>query len=198
MKRKLRLWLLPLWTVWLAGCGYSLQNSHNPLREQYGVSKIYIAPVRNETFKAGIENLVFNALVRTIGHHKRVRIVTTRADADAELVSSVNMASLSQHSSTTADKLSPLGSGPEDVIVTTVYDANLGCTFRLFVLQGETKGRNIWYSGFDRQKRFPANSQLGAAGTTSALINDSEFERALGDLADAMMEDVHESMLAMF
>ena len=41
-------------------------------------------------------------------------------------------------------------------------------------------------------------NQLGVIGNTSALINDSEFERSLADLAASMMGDLHESMLAMF
>jgi hypothetical protein len=56
----------------------------------------------------------------------------------------------------------------------------------------------LWSMGFSKQKTFPGANQVDVPGTTSVLINDSEFNRALSDLARNMMEDVHESMLAMF
>ena len=56
----------------------------------------------------------------------------------------------------------------------------------------------IWSSTFSRSKPFPGANQLDVPGTTSSLINDSEFDRALSDLSRSMMDDVHESMLAMF
>lgn len=56
----------------------------------------------------------------------------------------------------------------------------------------------VWQSDFSRQRPFPSNNQLGVFGTTAALINDSEFDRALRENAAAMSNDLFESMLAIF
>jgi hypothetical protein len=56
----------------------------------------------------------------------------------------------------------------------------------------------LWSGGFSKSKPFPANNQLGVFGTTSALINESEFDRVLRDLAEGIAADMHESMLAGF
>lgn len=56
----------------------------------------------------------------------------------------------------------------------------------------------IWSGGFGGSKEFPGNTKTGVLGTTADLINESEFDRALWDLAQAMTTEVHESMMAMF
>ncbi|MEK6579060.1 MAG: hypothetical protein AABZ55_07515, partial [Bdellovibrionota bacterium] len=105
----------------------------------------------------------------------------------------------------TSKALSEWGSSveiPSDYSIYKVaweYQAALTCQFdlqRTVIAPG--KKPVIWTGGFSRSKPYPGSNQLGPPGTTSALINESEFERALSDLAENMMEDVHESMLAMF
>jgi hypothetical protein len=87
----------------------------------------------------------------------------------------------------------------KSIIVATEFQALLNCSFKLVLTHpAPDKKSDLWSSTFSRAKTFPANNQLGNFGTTSSLINESEFDRALADMARNMMADVHESMLAMF
>ncbi len=186
-----------------SGCGYTFQNSRNPLLVRDGVQKIYVSPVVNNTYKAGIENIVFNNLLRTLVAHGRVTLVHHLEEADALLEGSVGGASYGASASTSVSELNPSGLGAilstSQFPVATEYTASLACSFILtWRVAKPGKKEIIWSSSFGRSKPFPAANQLDVPGTTSALINDSEFDRALSDLAKSMMDDVHESMLAIF
>lgn len=186
------------------GCSYTLQTSKNAVLEQEGISKIYIEPIKNETFVAGVENRVYNELVKVILSNRLVKIVPRQELADATLSGTVTQAAFVSDATTSTDSLQPLGEGESDVVVATQYQASLLCSFQLkkndtLNSKKPQKGiRTVWGNTFSRKKIFPANTQLGVLGTTSAIINASEFDRALGDLAESMMGDVHESLLAMF
>lgn len=186
-----------------SGCGYSFQNSHNPLAELQGVRRVYVSPVINNTYKPGVENLVYNQLVRIFASRRRVTVVQDPENADAVLNGTVQDASYGGAGGTTVDRLNPqgLGSGlpTAPFVISTVYTANLNCAFSL-IRRNPPPGKRgvVWASSFGRAKQFPASNQLDVPGTTSALINESEFDRVLQDLAHSMMDDLHESMLAMF
>jgi hypothetical protein len=205
-KRKLLLLLGFVLTVYLdLGCGYSFQNSHNPLAAKEGVQKIYISPLANNTFKGGIENVVYNNLLRTLVAHARVTVVYDVKEADAILEGSISSAAFNASAATGVVSLNPGGlasryqlpSAPYSVA--TEYTALLACSFALNRTQvSKGKSKLVWTSSFSRSKPFPASNQLDVPGTTSSLINDSEFDRALADLAKSMMDDLHESMLAIF
>jgi hypothetical protein len=185
----------------VSGCGYTLQNSHNPLADREGVRRVYVSPLVNNTYKGGVENLVFNALVRVLAAHHRITLVQNPEDADAILNGTVAEAFSAASAATSAANLNPVGLlNRGDVIVASEYTAVLTCRFDLLRRGAIPPGKKatLWTSTFSRSKPFPAANQVGSLGTTSALINDSEFDRALSDLASSMMGDVHESMLAMF
>lgn len=181
--------------IFCTSCGYSLRGSTNALLLEKGIEKIYIEPVTNQTFKPGVENIVFKALVKIVSSHRQLRLVQNKVDADAILTGVVTGAQFYATASTTGDKLQPtaLASSFASYSVATVYQADLSCNFIL-----SASDRQLWSSGFGRSKTFPGSNQLGPFGTTSALINESEFERALSDLSDSMVVDVHESMLGVF
>lgn len=187
------------------GCGYHLQNSHNPLAVREGIERIYVSPIGNNTYKVGIENIVYNNLIRTLAAHKKVILVQKAEYADAILSGSVSSASYSGSAATSVADLKPkivadsLSPDIRAFSIFTEYTASLACSFSLS-RKGNKKwpSKTVWRASFDRSKPFPASNQLDIPGTTSALINESEFDRALGDLASSMMDDVHESMLAMF
>ena len=185
------------------GCGYSFQNSRNPLAITEGVQKIYVTPVVNSTYKTGIENTVYNSLLRTLVAHGSVTLVHHVEEADAILEGSVVAASYGASAATAVSQLNPNGLGATlptaKFSVATEYTASLSCVFALNRKRTQPgKPAVIWASTFGRSKPFPASNQLDVPGTTSALINDSEFDRALSDLAKSMMDDVYESMLAIF
>jgi len=184
----------------LFGCGYSLQNSHNPLKDKEGIERVFIAPVINNTYKAGIENTVYNALVQNMVAHRRILLVRDPEQADAILQGVVTTANSSPSGAAAANSISPVGLGNPNITVAQSYNAHLSCDFRLSrrkLLNPKQKGL-VWSSHFDRNKSIPAANQLDVYGTTSALINQSELDRALSEMASSMMSDVHESMLAMF
>ena len=187
------------------GCGYSLQGSRNELLEKEQIRRIFVQPLKNDTYKAGIENVMYNALIKTLAAGRRVVLVKQPEQADAILAGTVHMAAPSISGSTTMNYLSPasVSSNPNlvnpNIVVATVYVATLHCSFNL-IRRNPPPGKRdaVWSSTFTRTKSYPAATQLDVPGTTSSLINESEFDRALSDLAGPMMQDVHESMLAMF
>jgi len=185
------------------GCGYTFQNSKNPLYLKEGVQKIYLQPMVNNSYKPGIENVLYNNLVRTLSIHQRVTLVSSKDDADAVLSGTIDWAGYgtSANSSVAGLRPIPLGVGlpTAGFPVATEYMASLSCNFVLTRTKSK-KGKKsvVWASSFSRAKPFPAANQLGVPGTTSALINDSEFDRAISDLSRSMMDDVHESMVGMF
>lgn len=187
----------------LGGCGYAFQNSTNTLYLKEGVQSVYVSPITNAAFRPGVENLVYNNLIRVISVHRKIKLVQSAEAADAILYGSVVNASYAGSFGTAVKALKPNGLGEnlpqKDFNVSTIYTAFLSCSFEL-VNQRTKPGRKstIWGASFNRSKTFPGSNQLDVPGTTSALINDSEFDRALVDMARSMMDDVHESMIETF
>ncbi|MGK5083069.1 LPS assembly lipoprotein LptE [Bdellovibrionota bacterium FG-1] len=192
----------------LVGCGYAFQGTKNELLTKEHVSTIYVKPLTNSTYQPGVENVVYNALVRILLAHGQVRVVNKPEQADAILSGSVGTAQYSVLAPT------PVGTygqpinygfgGPTtslaELPIASGYTASLGCSFaltRVKVLPGMITA-SLWSGSFSKDKPFPGSNHIDVPGTTSALINASEFDRAVGELAVSMMEDVHESMLARF
>ncbi len=189
----------------LAGCGYTIRSTSmkSPVLEKAGIHRIYLAPVVNNSYKAGAELVVYNALQKKILGQGELRLVESEEYADAIISASVNGADYSSVSFTSGSNLEPkMTTGSfRNYVVASIYSANLSCAFSLTATERSRvplDGKGIWSATFSRNKSFQANNQLGVLGTTSAIINDSEFERALADLADGMMVDVYESLLSMF
>jgi hypothetical protein len=185
----------------LAGCGYSFQTSKNPLADKEGIRKVFIDSMTNNTYKPGVENQVYIAVLQTLAVHKRVIIVSHKEDADAVLKGYVNIASYAADASAVPSNNSSLPGNlsGESLLVATEYVATLSCSFVLERTHAESGQRKVvWTSGFSRTTPFGASNQIGVYGATSALINESEFDRALGEMSQSMSEDVHESMLDMF
>lgn len=194
----------------LSGCGYTLQTSDSKDLEKEGIRKVFVSPLVNNTYKAGVENLVYNALVKTLASHKKVIVVQSIHDADATLSGTITNATFAANSTQFGNTLSPSGfekypkfkeqySHFGSFSVAATYRAFLGCHFYL-MRRNPPPGKRamVWNMPFAKDKPYNASNQLGPMGTTSALINESEFDRALSDLAISLMEDVHESMLARF
>ncbi len=182
-------------------CGYTLQNSKNPRLREIGIRRVYVAPLINNTYKPGVENLIYNELVKTLVANNRVEIVPKKELADAILSGVVGEANYSISAMTSSNSLFP--NRPDrptiQTNVATEYKATVTCNFTLSRVPTPIyPPGQIWQASFQREKKFPGNNQRDEFGTTSALINESEFDRALRDIAQGMMGDVHESMLAMF
>ena len=188
----------------LTGCGYTFQRAQSTVYEKQGVRKIFVAPLLNNTYKAGAENLLYNAAVKKIAMFRSFTIVSHQEDADAILKGRVTAADYGVDGSTAANQLFGNDKIPAErhvssgISVATGYSATLGCSFSLIRLVDNKEGTGLWAGSFSKSLHFPANNQLDVFGTTSALINESEFERALRDLADSEMGDLYESMFMQF
>ncbi len=187
----------------LLGCGYSFQGSKNPLYFKEGVERIYIDRIGNNSFRPGLESIVYHHLTQTLELGKRVVLVDSVEKADARLVGTIQKASYIGSASTAVHSLNPRGLEKDldvrEYGVATEYLATLNCRFELLRNHPRPdQKKEIWSAQFSRSKPFPAANQLDVPGMTSALINESEFERALSDMSKSMMDDLHESMLAMF
>lgn len=204
--------------VLLASCGYTLQRSGAPgYLQKQGVSKVYVSPIANTTYKPGVENLVYNQVVKRLASLKKITLVSDRKDADAILSGSVGSAYYSPTATSGASDLpipeelkkrnTELGEthpyyfqpGEKNIVVATAYSANLSCSFGLTRTRPITgKSTQMWADAFGKTKPFAGNNQIGSFGSTSQLINESEFDKALRDLAEGIAADMQESMLAAF
>jgi len=183
----------------LAGCGYSLQNTKTNSLRDAGVEKVYVSPVKNLTYKPGVENLFYNEMTQILLAGKRVKLVDRPEISDAILEATVTSANYSPTASTSAASIFPTTiEAVEGFTVATEYQAGVACSFRLSRQKNGFPSETIWDSSFSRSRRFAGNNQKIEFGTTAALINESEFDRALREVAHGMMLDVHEAMVARF
>lgn len=185
----------------LASCGYSLQTSDSSALDKEGIHRIYVRPMVNNTYKSGVENLVYNTLLRALSGNRRIQLVRSLEEADGIFSGTVNEARFYSSAAVTGDLLKPVGTGGQfaNLAVASEYTSTVHCSFALTRrLTPPGKNPTVWSATFSRSKPFPASNQLGSLGTTSALINDSEFDRSLSDMVQSMMGDVRESMLARF
>jgi hypothetical protein len=188
-----------------SGCaGYRFQGTSSQVLDEVGIHSLYVAPVVNSTYKPGVDTIVYDQMVKTIMVNHRVRLVERAEQADAVLKGEVTTADYTPAGSTAASALFPSTvlptlKGSPDMQVATGYSANLTASF---VLEAQNpapgKPKVVWSGSFSRTKPFPANNQLDVFGSTSPLINESQFDRALRDMTESMMADVHEFMLARF
>ena len=204
-KKLIPLFICFSWVLSLPSCGYHFQNTHNPLAEKEGIHKVFISPIKNSTFQVALEDVIYHHLIKTLAVHRRVRLVESAHDADAVLSGVVSVASSNPSKTTSVSGLIPAGLGTRLPLnmstfqIANEYVARLDCTFELNRVNPRPKQRReVWRGSFQRTKPFAGSNQLDVPGTTSPLIYQSEFERALADLAASMMEDVHENMLAGF
>lgn len=192
-----------------AGCGYSLQSTRDSELERLGIRRIYVSPLINNSYKSGVENLVYNALVKGLSMRKNVVIVQSVEDADAIVTGAVTNATYTGSPARTANTLA-LGPGStlqvpsrfSSIQLASEFTATLSCEFSMQRVEHKdravTRQVGLWSASFTRSRPFPATIQLGALGNTSALITDSEFDRTLSDMAQNMMGDVREALLNRF
>lgn len=196
--------LLLFATALLTACsGYHLRGEKNDVLDERGIHYVYLAPIKNQSFKPGAENGLYNAMFRKISANKILELVSTPEEADAILEGTVTGAAYTSDLSQTvaANNLKPTGTLTPDLLVTLQYFASLSSSFTLTRTRIKKLGDTpevIWSSGFSRSKAFASNNQGGVYGTTATHINDSEFDRTLSELTDQIADDAHEGMVSMF
>ena len=199
--KRARILGVALLSVPLAACGYSWKAVDTQWLAREQVRRVYVSPVLNNTYKVGVENGVYNQLIRTLRSEGILSLVPRAEEADAVLESAVQRAAYSPSGTTTTTNLFPAGkvpgiTGSPNVLVATEFSAILSCQFKL--TRRGPSSKVLWAGSVSRSKLFPANNQLGAFGSTSALINESEFERALKDLSALVVSEMHESLRISF
>ncbi len=195
MAKVVTLFLMIFFELGMTGCGYTLRGSTRPVFESKNIRTLYIAPVQNNSYKSGVDITLFNALRKRWSSGGFVRIVDREDQADAKLYATVTTATSAPGSPVPAEQIFPIGNAPKGVQLATTYVVNLGVAFRLVLSKGEEV---LWADALSRQKVFQAVTFLRQFGNTSALINESEFERTLGDLSQAIVVDAEESVHALF
>jgi hypothetical protein len=181
--------------VVFSSCGYTLRGNSRVFFDKNEIRTLYVAPVKNNSYKAGAEITVYNALRKRIAQGGYVRIVDERDRADAEIRSTVLTAGYSPVGITTADQIAPIQTGPSNVQIASAYNVNLDISFELEAMK---RHQILWRDSIARQKSFSASTYLGSLGTTSGLINESDFERTLGELSVGIVMDAEESMNSIF
>lgn len=179
--------------LFASSCGYGLRTNKRDFMLAHDIRVLHVPAVVNNSFKAGVDLTVYNALRRRIAMGGYVRITDNPNEADAILTTTVTDANYRPLAVGRADQLAPLDTGPGSVQVATSYVVTLSCSFQL------TKNKeSLWKDSFTRTKSFAASTFLGVLGSTSALINESEYERTLLGLADGIVMDADETMNALF
>jgi hypothetical protein len=199
IRTALKLGLTVLLSLGAAGCGYTLENARTNSLKEVGVTTVYVNPVKNKSFKPGVENLVYNELVEALLTGRRVKIVDRPELADAILESTIDKAIYSPSDQVLAGAIYPGVTVPSiNISVATEYQADVVCSFHLRRQKLGVGTDVLWESSFSRSRRFAGNNQKIEFGTTAGLINESEFDRTLKEIAHGMMSDVHEAMVARF
>jgi hypothetical protein len=182
------------------GCSYRLRGTDREFFKQANIKTLYVAPVANNSYRPGVEIMLYNTIRKRIAQGGYVRIVDDRDHADGELKASVTAANSNPGAAIRAEQLAQAEVGAKRVIkpdlqIASNYSVNLGVSFSLIKTQ---TGSVIWSHSGARSKTFQASTYYGALGSTSALINDSQFETTLNELAVLVVTDAEESMNAFF
>lgn len=172
----------------LQACGYQFQGRRNPLKE-LGIERIYVEQFRNETYRPGVEQLFSSAMIREIQKSRAFTLVNDRTQADAIMTGVI----------TTADSAisSPRQvtiSGNKQLDVAAEYSAVVQCDVRLV----DRDGRVIFSQAANGNKVHPGSTDVGPAGATVSLINESEQRLAIGFIASQMMAGVYQRMIDTF
>ena len=189
--------LMPILLVlMLSSCGYHMRGEERPFFKIHNINTLYVYPVKNNSYKAGVEITVYNALRKRFSQGGYLRLVDKPELADAQIAATVSEATYTPLAITTADKIATTNSvpGPGSVQIASSYQVNLSVQFVL----NDQKNKSLWSDVVAKSKSFAASNYLGTLGSTSALINEGEFERTLNDLSVGIATDAEESINTLF
>ncbi|MBI2606061.1 MAG: hypothetical protein HYW49_08280 [Deltaproteobacteria bacterium] len=180
----------------LSACGYSWQTRNNPWKSQ-GIEKVYINIMTNNSLRAGAEVPFTSAFVKAFSRGNKVRVVSRPEDADAVVDAVLDSVSASISSSTTVPSLTAdiAATDLSDMVIATEYVAKANVTVNLV---RRSDGTQLISQSFDRVKVFPGNNRFGLPGTTSVLINDSQQQLALNEIAQVIASDAYDTILEAF
>ncbi len=172
-----------------------MRGDDRPFFKLHEINTLYVYPVLNNSYKAGVEITVYNALHKRFSQGGYVRLVDKPELADAKISATVTEAAYSPLAVTTADKIANVGTnpGPSSIQIASSYQVNLSVQFSL-----NDRKKQLWSDVVSKNKSFAASNYMGTLGNTSALINEGEFERTLNDLSVGIATDAEESINTIF
>ncbi|MEW6056540.1 MAG: LPS assembly lipoprotein LptE [Bdellovibrionota bacterium] len=179
-----------------SGCGYTWRNKSNPWKAQK-VERVYIKAMINNTLRSGLEVPFTSALIREFSRGPKVRIASNEENSDAVIESSLDAVGSSIGPTTTVDRLSqdPAARAFNDYVIASEYSASATITVSLVRKQDK---RVLWTRAFSESKTYPANNRFGLVGSTSALINSSQEQLALNEIAQVLASDAYDTMFEAF
>ena len=148
----------------ISGCGYALQGTHSHELEKDGIRRIYVTTIRNDTYRPGVENVVYNELLQSLSAFKGIQLVTSPEDADAILSGTVSNADSTIAGTGAAPSLNPAALGTslpvlqpsfQTIYIATLYNAVLGVSFSL-TRRNPKPGQKatVWSGSFSRTGIF--------------------------------------------
>ncbi len=189
--------------MFLSGCAYQFQGTENPWKDK-SVETVYINIMTNNSLRSGEEVPFTSAFIKTFSRGNKLKVVNDSKRADLVVNATIENITSTISSSTnvptlTKDKLA--SQTLSDMVIATEYAATATVSVSL------TKGENnhnpkvpavLLTQNFSRIKIYPGNSQFGLQGTTSVLINESQFQMALNEIATGISADAYDTMLEYF
>jgi len=173
-----------------------MRGDERPFFKLHDMHTLFVYPVQNNSYKAGVEITFYNALRKRFSQGGYIKIVDKAEQADALIAAVVQEAIYTPADTTTADKIANMGAnpGPGTVRIASSYQVSMKVQLTLT----DKKQKSLWSDVVAKNKSFAASNYLGALGSTSALINEGEFERTLSDLAVGIATDAEESINTIF
>ena len=187
---------MPCMALLVSGCGYSWQATNNPWKSQ-GIEKVYVNIMTNNSLRAGVEVPFTSAFVKAFSRGNKLKVVSSEADADAVLEATIESVDTTISSATTVPSLTTEKEASElsDMVIATEYAASASVSVRL----QRTRDKVILISqNMARTKIYPSNNRFGLSGTTSVLINESQQQLALNEIAAVIAGDAYDTMLESF
>jgi hypothetical protein len=180
-----------------SGCGYSFQGASSHWKAQ-GINRVFVRMLTNDTLHAGVEVTFTSALIKEFARNQRFRVVEDEKNADATIEGSVTSAEAIINSANGVTALSnndPAAAILGDVNVATEYRATGSISVQL--VRREPKSV-VWTQSFYGEKIYQGNNRFGLSGTTSSLINASDQQLALNEVATQVASDAADTMLEGF
>jgi hypothetical protein len=180
----------------LAGCGYQWQRKSTAWSNR-GVHRVFVRSLLNNTLISGVEVPFSSALLREFARGERIGLVTDENAADALVTGIVNVVSSQPNSQTTVDVISnqPAAKSLTDFVIASDYLVTATVTVRL---ERPKTGEVLWTQTFTQAKIYPGGNRFGQEGSTSSLINSSQEQLALSDIAQIIASDAYDTMLEAF
>ncbi len=181
------------------GCGYQFQARSNPYKGM-NIEKVYIRHFVNNSLIPGVDAIFTGALIKEFSKGRRLKLVSDSEKADAYVLGVINTVTSSINSSVQVPNIAQDDPRADtdimkDTIIATEYVAF--ADLKVSLIRTDNK-QVLWTQAFTQRKLYPANNRFGELGVTSMLINRSQEQMAVQEMASNLANDIYENMLEGF